>query len=119
MSEFSKLKANAPATLGAVVEAITRLSTLGEAQILELVSAGKIHDLFPFRPNGPAELPADTVDESQLKEATAMPPSDARRAALIEASMPARSSGSVKPASAAARRTGPVRRAGKKTYSKA
>jgi len=119
MSEFSNLEENAPATLGAVVEALTRLSTLGEAHILELVSAGKIKELFPFRPNVTAELPADTVDETELTEASAMPLSDERRAALIQASMPARSSGSVKPVSAAARRTGPVRRTSKGTYSKA
>jgi hypothetical protein len=111
MSEFSKLEANAPATLGAVVEALTRLSTFSEAQILELVSAGKIKDLFPFRPNRPDELPADTVDESELQEASAMPLSDERRAALIQASMPASSRRSVKPA------TSPVKRTGKKTYS--
>jgi hypothetical protein len=115
MSEFSKLKANAPATLGAVVEAVTHLSTLGEAQILELVSTGKIQDLFPFRPNHTAELPVDTVDESELTEASAMPLSGERRAALLEASMPARSSPSVKPAATPARRTGAARRTVKKT----
>jgi hypothetical protein len=112
MSEFSKLEANAPATLDAVVEAVTRLSTFSEAQILELVSAGKIKDLFPFRPTRPDELPADTVDESELKEASAMPLSRERRAALIQASMPASSSRSVKPAKS------PVQRTAKKTYSK-
>ncbi len=50
MSEFMQLEASSPATLGAVVEAVTRLSTFSEAQILELVSAGKIRELFPFRP---------------------------------------------------------------------
>ena len=38
MSEFIELDAKAPVTSGAVVEAITRLSTLGEAKIMELVS---------------------------------------------------------------------------------
>jgi hypothetical protein len=111
MSEFSKLEANAPATLGAVVEAVTRLSTFSEAQILELVSAGKIKDLFPFRPNRSDELPADTVNESELTEASAMPLSRERRAALIQASMPASSSHSGKPA------TAPVQHTNKKTYS--
>lgn len=113
MSEFSKLEANAPATLGAVVEAVTRLSTFSEAQILELVSAGKIKDLFPFRPNRPDELPADTLDERELKEASAMPLSRERRTALIQASMPANSSRSVKAAKSPAQRTD------KKTHSKA
>jgi hypothetical protein len=31
------------------VGAVTYLSTLGEAKILVLVSAGKIGDLFPFK----------------------------------------------------------------------
>ena len=50
MSEFMLLDAKAPATLGAVVEAVTRLSTLSEAQILELVSAGRVAEWFPFKP---------------------------------------------------------------------
>jgi len=45
-----QLDAKAPATLGAVVEAVTRLSTLSEANILEIVSAGKIAELFPYTP---------------------------------------------------------------------
>jgi hypothetical protein len=48
MSKFMLLDAKAPATLGAVVEAVSRLSTLSEARILELVSAGKISELVPF-----------------------------------------------------------------------
>lgn len=112
MSKFNKLEANTPATLGAVVEAVTRLSTFSEAQILELVSAGKINDLFPFRPSGPIDLPADTVDESELQEASAIPLSSERRTALVHASMPASSNQSTKPA------TSPARRTNKKTHSK-
>jgi hypothetical protein len=112
MSQFSQLKANAPATLGAVVEAVTRLSTLSEAQILELVSAGKVKDLFPFRPTHSDGLPADTVDERELSEASAMPLSRERRTALIQASMPSSSSRSGKP------ETAPVQRTPKKTHSK-
>jgi hypothetical protein len=97
MSKFKKLEANSPATLGAVVEAVTHLSTLGEAQILELVSAGKIKEVFPFRPNLRGTPPADTVDERDLDEASALPLSRKRRAALIHASMPSRASRSVKP----------------------
>jgi len=61
MSEFMRLDAKAPATLGAVVEAVTRLSTWSEAQILELVSAGKIEELFPYKPASGQPIPADTV----------------------------------------------------------
>jgi hypothetical protein len=50
MSEFMKLDVAAPATLGAVVDAVTLLSTLSEATILEMVSAGRIAELFPFEP---------------------------------------------------------------------
>jgi hypothetical protein len=106
MSEFIKLEASAPATLGAVVEAMTRLSTLSEAHILELVSAGKIQELFPFRPNRVDALPADTVDEGDLVEASALPLSAERRAALIQSSMPARAAAKPRP-----------RRADKKAYS--
>lgn len=88
MSEFLKLEANAPATLGAVVEAVTRLSTYPEAELLELVSAGKIGDVFPFRPTAPATLEPDTVEEEALAEASAMPLSREQRAALIQSSLP-------------------------------
>ncbi len=89
MSEFMMLDAKAPATLGAVVEAVTRLSTLSEAQILELVSAGKIAELFPFKPAGDQTMPADTMAEEELVEASALPLSRKQRDALIESSLPA------------------------------
>ncbi|MGO8830555.1 MAG: hypothetical protein ACLQT5_15030 [Steroidobacteraceae bacterium] len=91
MSEFMLLDAKAPATLGAVVEAVTRLSTLGEAKILELVSAGKIADWFPFKPAGDQRIPADTVAEEELVEASASPLNPRQRDALIQSSLPARS----------------------------
>ena len=68
--------------------AVTRLSTFSEAQILELVSAGKIRELFPFRPRPPDTLPADTEDEHALVEVSALPMSRDRQAALIQSSMP-------------------------------
>jgi hypothetical protein len=88
MSEFLKLEANAPATLGAVVEAITRLSTHPEAELLELVSTGKIRDVFPFRPTVPTNLGPDSVAEDELLEASAMPPTPDHHAALIQSSLP-------------------------------
>jgi hypothetical protein len=96
MSKFIKLESSQPATLGAVVDVVTRISTLGEAKILEMVSAGKIKNLFPFKP-GTEEIPPDTVDESELTEASAMPLSRERRAALIQSSMSRESVRSVKP----------------------
>jgi hypothetical protein len=89
MSEFMRLDAKAPATLGAVVEAVSRLSTLGEAKILELVSAGRIAELFPFEPSGGQPLAADTLPEEDLVEASALPLSRQQRDALIDASLPA------------------------------
>ncbi len=88
MSEFLKLEADAPATLGAVVEAITRLSTYPEAEFLELVSAGKIRDVFPFRPTVPTDLAPDFVAENELVEASAVPLRPDRHAALIQSSLP-------------------------------
>jgi len=108
-----KLEANSPATLGAVVEAVTRLSTYSEAQILEFVSAGKIKELFPFRPTRPDELPPDTVEEGDLVEASAMPLSREQRAALIQSSLPTTST-----ARTVAAGTSRVQRSTKKTYSK-
>jgi hypothetical protein len=88
MSEFRELDAKSPATLGAVVEAITRLSTLGEAKVMELVSAGKIQEVFPFRPNPVTAVGPDFMAEEDLVEASPEPLSREQRAAHIQASMP-------------------------------
>jgi hypothetical protein len=88
MSKFMLLDAKAPATLGAVVEAVTRLSTLSEARILELVSAGRIGELFPFKPAGRQPVPDDTVADDELIEATAIPLTPVQREALVNASLP-------------------------------
>jgi len=90
MSKFIALDAKKPATLGAVVEAITRLSALGEAKILELVSTGKIQEVFPFRPNPVTDIGPDFVAEEDLMEASPEPLSHAERAVHIQESMPAR-----------------------------
>ena len=89
MSEFMKLDATAPATLGAVVEAVTRLSTLSEATILEMVSAGRVAELFPFEHSAGAPVPSDTEAEDELVEASARPLSRQQREALIQSSLPA------------------------------
>ena len=73
----------------------------------------KIKDLFPFRPNGPDEPPPDTVEEGDLVEASAMPLSLEKRAALIQSSMPA-----TPKARSVAAGTSRVQRPAKKTYSK-
>jgi hypothetical protein len=89
MSKFMKLDANAPASLGAVVEAVTRLSTLSEAKILEIVSAGKIAEHFPYKPSGDETVPSDTMAEEDLAEASASPLNMKQRDALLHASLPA------------------------------
>ena len=85
MCEF--MDANAPATLEAVVEALTRLSAFGEAEIQELVSAGKIKDVFRFKTPSNRPLPADFVDEGDLVEASVLPLSREQRRALIKSSV--------------------------------
>ena len=112
MSEFLKLEANAPATLGAVVEALTRLSTYPEAELLELVSAGKIREVFPFRPAEPLDLDADSIEEGELIEASAMPLSGEQHAALIQSSLPTTSTATHESPS------GGGRKATKKAFSK-
>ncbi len=92
MSEFMRLDAKAPATLGAVVEAVAHLSTLSEAHILELLSAGRIAELFPFKPATDEPIPSDTVADEDLMVASAVPLTRKRRDALIESSLPAPSS---------------------------
>jgi hypothetical protein len=111
MSKFLKLEADAPATLGAVVEAVTRLSAYPEADLLDLVSTGKISDVFPFRPNRPMDLGSDSIEEDELIEASAIPLSPEHHAALIQSSLP---SSSPTPG----RRPARPRRPTKKAYSK-
>jgi hypothetical protein len=89
MRKFIQLDANKPASLGAVVEAVTRLSTLGEAKILEIVSAGSIAEHFPFKPLANGRLPSDTVAEEDLVEASALPLNRKQRDALLQLSLPA------------------------------
>jgi hypothetical protein len=91
VSEFMQLDAKAPAAFGAVLEAVTRLSTLSEAKILELASAGKIADLFPFTRAGDQPIPSDTMAEEELVEASAFPLNRKQRDALIQSSLPASS----------------------------
>jgi hypothetical protein len=87
MSKFMRLHANAPATLGAVVEAVTRLSALGEANILEIVTAGNIAKYFPFEPPADRPIPADTLSDEELVEASAAPLKRQQRDALIRSSL--------------------------------
>jgi hypothetical protein len=97
MREFMQLDANAPATMEAVVEAVVRLSTYSEREVLELVSGGQLGELFPFHPRQ-QEIPPDFVAEEDLQEASALPVSRERQGALIQSSMPS----TIKPSGPAA-----------------
>ncbi|HKT88445.1 MAG TPA: hypothetical protein VJQ59_08415 [Candidatus Sulfotelmatobacter sp.] len=92
MSEFMQLQADSPATVQAVVEAVARLSTIGEAAILEMVSEGRLSELFPFRAKRTEDVPPDFVSEEELVEASPWALSREEQAAHIQSSMP--SSGS-------------------------
>jgi hypothetical protein len=54
-----------------------------DPKIMELVSAGKIQEVFPFRPNPVADIGPDFVAEEDLVEASPEPLSHAERAAHI------------------------------------
>ena len=103
MSEFMRLDTKAPATLGAVVEAVTRLSALGEARILELVSAGKITDVFAFVPTGDPPIPSDTLAEEELVEASPSALNRNERGTLIQSSLPTTSPKKYRPRTASKR----------------
>ncbi len=94
MSTKKKPKTAQPATLGAVLEAVAALTARDEAQIQELVSDGRIAELFPFRPAAPKKPVADFVDEEALTEASARPLTARQRARVIQASMPRSASSS-------------------------
>jgi hypothetical protein len=57
---------------------------------MELVSAGKIQEVFPFRPNPVTAVGPDFMAEEDLVEASPEPLSREERAAHIQESMPAR-----------------------------
>jgi len=78
-----------PATLESVVAAVMRLSTLDEGELVELVSAGRLHEVFPFRPGGEQRTPADFVAEADLIEASPKPLKRRERHALIQSSIAA------------------------------
>jgi hypothetical protein len=83
MGELMLLDAKAPATMEALVEVVMRLSTRSEAQVLELVSAGKLGEVFPFCPKNGHKIPPDFVSEDDLVEASALPLKRVQRSALM------------------------------------
>lgn len=91
MSKIMKADLKKPATLQAVLEAVVQLGAHDESQILDLATAGKLADLFPFRPGRPRQTSADFLPESALIEASPLPLNAAQRARLMQSSMPAAS----------------------------
>ena len=81
-----ELHPNSPATLGAVLEAVARLSAYDEATIAEMVADGRIAELFPFKLAMAGEMPQDTEAEEDLIEASATPLNPQEREALIRSS---------------------------------
>ena len=53
------------------------------------LSPARMAELFPFLPASDQPVPADTVAENDLVEATALPLGRERREVLLEASLPA------------------------------
>jgi hypothetical protein len=86
-NEFVGIKTKTPATLASVVDAVMRLSTLSEAEILDLVSADRLGEVFPFRPGGELQPPEDFVAEADLIEASPKPLKRRARHELIHASV--------------------------------
>ena len=93
-----------PATLESVVAAVMRLSTLDEADLLDLVSMGRLDEVFPFRPGGEQRAPADFVAEADLIEASPKPLKRRERHALIQSSIAAQAKEPRPPVAAAGAR---------------
>jgi hypothetical protein len=98
MNEFMYLDLKRPATIQDVLEAVIKLSTHDEAEVLELAGAGRLQELFPFRAGEGDVLPSDFASEHELVQASAMPLSTRQRLATIEASVSSSSSTSTVPA---------------------
>lgn len=88
MSRRTTLEKSAPpATLEAILQSVVQLSRLDESELQELVSQGRLADVFPFRPRTSEVLP-DFVDEGDIVEASPLPLSRQERRKLIQSSMP-------------------------------
>lgn len=70
------------------MEAVTQLSTFSEATILELVSTGKVADLFPSSDASHQPIPSNTVAEQDLAETSPSPLNRKERENLIQSSVP-------------------------------
>lgn len=85
MSDFEAIDPNEPATVENVLMAVMRLRDYDEAMLAEVISQGRLHELFPFRPRS-ATLPPDTLDEAHVVEASPQSLTDSAYAELVKAS---------------------------------
>jgi hypothetical protein len=90
MREFMELDLKGPARLGAVLDAVVRLSTYDEAALLELASSGALTKAFPFVPSAGERqfVGADFQTLESLAAASPLPLTDAQREELIRSSIP-------------------------------
>ena len=96
MPDFEALDPDAPATIEAVATAVMRLRAYDEPQLAELISQGRLRQVFPFRPHH-AEARKDLFEESEVPEASPDPLTDQQYAALVQSSMPEKPRVSVDP----------------------
>lgn len=75
MQDFESLDPKAPATLENVVRAIEGLLEYDEVGLVGLASAGRLPTAFPFR-LAIQRQPEDSLDPSDVAEASALPPSE-------------------------------------------
>lgn len=92
-AEFETLDPQQPATVTNVAAAVLHLSRFDEAHIAELIACGELHRLFPYQPESAAvdtllTTVADSMDEAELTEASAIPLDDKVYFELVRASMP-------------------------------
>lgn len=86
MSQFESIDPDEPATIENVLAAIMRLRAHDEATLAQLVSEGKLQEIFPFRPRA-VGLPPNTLDEADVPEASPHPLTDSRYEELVQSSM--------------------------------
>ena len=86
MSDFEPIDPNEPATIQNLVMAVMQLRDQDEATLGELISKGDLHKVFPFQP-GAAVLPPDSLDETEVEEASPRPLTGSKYVELVKASM--------------------------------
>jgi hypothetical protein len=94
MPDFEPLDPAAPATVENVAVAVARLARYDEAMLAELVSEGRLREVFPFR-LAAGTPPEDSLDEADVPQASPVPLSDEAFAQLLRSSMREAAAGGV------------------------